>query len=42
MRANEGLAWMWLPANRDSIPVHVDVPVEPRPLFGTYRSTGLR
>jgi hypothetical protein len=42
MRANEGLAWMWLPANRDPIPVHIDVPGEPRPWFGTYPWPGRR
>jgi len=42
MRANEGLAWMWLPANRDSIPVHINVPGEPKPWFGTRRSRGRR
>lgn len=36
MRANEGLAWMWLPANRERIPAEIDAPGEPRPWFGTY------
>jgi len=35
MRANEGLAWMWLPANRDPIPLDVAVPDEPG-WFGPY------
>ena len=35
MRANEGLAWMWLP-NRDPIPLDVAVPDELRPSFGAH------
>jgi len=42
MRANEGLAWMWLPANRDPMPRDVAEPDEARPRLGARLWTGRR
>jgi hypothetical protein len=36
MRANEGSAWMWLPANRGRIPTEIDALGEPGPRFGAH------
>jgi hypothetical protein len=42
MRANEGLAWMWLPANRHPMPLDVAEPDEARPRLGALLWTGRR
>lgn len=36
MRANEGLAWMWLPANREIITAENGAPGETMPWIGIH------